>query len=168
MRQPSYVCSGFALTGAIDIAQAAAADIPAIGALWTEYWESFGLSPEMQGFAVELASLPGAYAPPSGRLLIATCAGIPAGTAAFRDIGGGSCEMKRLYVRPHFRGAGIARSLIAKLVGEARSAGYGVICCDTLPAMTEALRLYRAFDFVETAPYSSKPTPGAIYLRLGL
>jgi GNAT superfamily N-acetyltransferase len=143
-------------------------DIEAVRDLWTEYWDSIGLPPDFQGFAEERLALPGAYAPPKGRLLIALVQGKPAGTAALRPLSGPSCEAKRLYVRRRYRGRGIGRALVDRLINEARLAGYEEIYGDTLKSMKSALQLYHQIGFREVAPYSSDPTPGAIFLKLCL
>jgi putative acetyltransferase len=128
--------------------------------LWMEYWESLGLSAEFQGFRAEVASLPGVYV----RLLVVYLEGEPAGTVALRPLSENACEVKRLYVRPAFRGRGLARQLLEDIMTEARALGYTEIFCDTLPSMTSALVLYKNMGFTETSAYSDKPTPGAIFL----
>lgn len=140
----------------------------AVRELWTEYWESTGLPAEFQNFSEELRTLPGEYGPPGGRLLLLRIDGQPAGTGAFRALGAGACEAKRLYVRPAFRRRGLAGYLLAELVQGARGCGYTNLYGDTLPAMQSALALYREIGFVEAGPYTDNPTPGAIYLRLSL
>jgi carbonic anhydrase len=106
--------------------------------------------------------------PPGGRLLLARSEGTPAGTAAFRALREQSCEAKRLYVRPAYRRKGIAKALLDRLVAEAREAGYREMYADTLVDMTQALQMYRELGFSEVGPYSSTPTPNAIFLRLTL
>jgi putative acetyltransferase len=153
----------------VDIVQSASVnDILAVQELWAEYWRSLGLSLDFQGFAEELRTLPGKYAPPAGRLLLVRIEGQPAGTAAFRPLRQDACEAKRLYVLPAWRRQGVAGSLLARLTEEARLCGYRDLYGDTLTNMTPALDLYRGMGFVEVGPYSDKPTPGAIYMRLGL
>ncbi len=156
----------------VDIVDSASAsDIAAVRELWTEYWQALSLPPDFQGFAEELRTLPGKYAPPAGRLLLLRIDGQPAGTAAFRALSitpGDACEAKRLYVSPAYRRRGVAGSLLAKLIEEARLSGYRSLYADTLARMSAALDLYRGVGFVEVGPYSENPTPGAIYLRLGL
>jgi GNAT superfamily N-acetyltransferase len=147
---------------------ASSQEIEAIKHLWSEYWDSVGLPADFQGFEEERRSLPGAYAPPKGRLLLALIEGNLAGTAALRPLGGRSCEAKRLYVRPLYRRHDIGRALIARLVQEARAEGYQEMCGDTLKSMRSALRLYKQMGFSEVAPYSSSPTPDAIFLKLSL
>ena len=142
--------------------------IKAVRELWTAYWHSFGLAPGFQGFAGELDSLPGKYGPPAGRLLLARIDGQPAATVALRPLSEVACEAKRLYVHPSLRRRGLAGTLLARLIEEARACGYRSLFGDTLPTMAAALDLYREMGFVETGPYSEDPTPGAIYLRLSL
>jgi len=142
--------------------------IGAVKTLWREYWESLALPGDFQNFANELAALPGVYAPPGGRLLLASLDGAPAGTAAFRPLTEHSCEAKRLYVPPRHRGKGIGRTLLTRLITEARAAGYREMFGDTLTSMTSALQMYFEFGFSEVPPYSENPTPGAIFLKLAL
>lgn len=143
-------------------------EIAAVRGLWLEYWESLGLPPEFQGFSAEMGTLPGSYAEPRGRLLVAFQGGDLAGAGAFRRLNEQSCEAKRLYVRPLYRGLGIASALLDRLIQEARTAGYSKMYGDTLPSMESALRLYRKVGFEEVAPYSANPTTGAIFLCLTL
>ena len=111
----------------------------------------------VQGFEAELAGLPGRYAPPSGCLLLAMVGDEPAGCVAMRDLGGGTCEMKRLYVAPEHRGRGVGRLLVEAVIRRAERAGYERMVLDTLPEMAGALALYRASGFVETAPLLGLP-----------
>ena len=148
--------------------KASAADIGAVQELWSEYWRSLGLSLDFQDFGEELRALPGKYAPPAGRLLLARIDGEAAATAAFRPLRQDACEAKRLYVRPAYRRRGVAGSLLAALIEETRRAGYRDLYGDTLTTMAQALDLYRNMGFVEVGPYSDNPTPGAIYLHLSL
>jgi len=141
-------------------------DIEAVRGLWIRYWQSLELPSDFQGFSDERDSLPGVYAPPDGRLLLARIDGRPIGTAALRRLGEGTCEAKRLFVDPAYRGHGVARALLARLVEDARGAGYREMYGDTLPSMKQALRLYNQIGFVEVGPYSPKPTPDAIFLKL--
>jgi ribosomal protein S18 acetylase RimI-like enzyme len=152
--------------GAIDIRIASADEIGPVQMLWHEYWAALKLPAGFQGFVEEAASLPGVYAQPRGRLLLASIQGEPAGTAALRPVSAGSCEAKRLYVRPEYRGKGIGQALLDRLVEEARAAGYQTIYCDTLKSMSAAQRMYRQNGFCEVAAYSSDPTPDAIYFAL--
>lgn len=140
-------------------------DIAIVQSLWAEYWDSMGLSAEFQGFAEELATLPGRYSAPGGLILLAFADDRAAGTAALRALDRESCEAKRLYVRPAFRGKGLGGKLLEALLENAVGLGYRVIFADTLPSMGEAIRLYERFGFERVEPYSSSPTPGAICLR---
>jgi len=144
------------------------ADLATVRELFQEYWDSFGFTPCFQGFDREVASLPGDYAPPSGRLAIALVDGQPAGCAALRRFDDRRCEAKRLYVRPAFRGRGVGRELLRWVIEEARAAGYREIVGDTMPVMEQALAMYDRAGFERTAAYSDHPTPGAIYLRFVL
>jgi putative acetyltransferase len=152
----------------VEITVAAGQQIAVVQDLWREYWSSIGLPPDLQGFVDEVNTLPGVYGAPAGRLLLATIGGEPAGTAAFRPLDARRCEAKRLYVRPRYRGQGVGRILLDRLVEEARTGGYRAIYCDTLKSMTAALQMYKASGFSEVAPYSATPTPDAIYLGLVL
>jgi ribosomal protein S18 acetylase RimI-like enzyme len=166
-----------------------------IRGLFRQYADSLGFDLGFQGFAEELAALPGDYAPPRGRLLLALAAAGEGATAGGRSAGGGSgiasglyaagcaalrplhpqrepdtqtCEMKRLYVPPAYRGQGLGRRLAERLIAEAREAGYRRMRLDSIDFMKEALGLYRALGFREIPPYRYNPIPGAVYLELEL
>ncbi len=136
--------------------------------LFEEYWQSFGFTPCFQNFAAELATLPGDYSPPGGRLAVVFVDGQAAGCVALRRWDEERCEAKRLYVRQAFRGRGIGRALVEWVVAEARAAGYREMLGDTMPVMERALAMYEAFGFERTTPYAAGATPGAIFLRLRL
>lgn len=136
--------------------------------LIAEYAASLGIDLGFQGFEAELAGLPGAYAPPAGRLLVARVNGAAAGCVAVRALEPGLCEMKRLYVRPGYRGSGVGRLLAETAVAEARSAGHRAMRLDTLDTMAPARRLYRELGFVPIPPYRHNPLPGAEFLELNL
>jgi ribosomal protein S18 acetylase RimI-like enzyme len=147
------------------IAEAASpADLDTVRALLREYHALIGVDLCFQGFEAELRELPGAYAPPGGRLLIAVQDGTPAGCVALRPQGDARCELKRLFVRPGNRGLGIGRALTDRIVDEARAIGYDQIVLDTLPSMTAAQQLYEALGFKEIAPYCVNPIAGTRYL----
>jgi len=136
--------------------------------LFEEYWKSFGFTPCFQNFSEEAAALPGYYTPPDGRLALAIEGGMPAGCIALRRVDTARCEAKRLYVRPEFRGSGTGLALLQWVINEARAAGYTELLGDTMPVMQRALATYDRLGFERTAPYTTDPTPGAIYLRLKL
>lgn len=134
--------------------------------LFLEYADSLGIDLCFQGFETELQGLPGEYAPPAGRLILAFHKNLPAGCVALRRIDEQVCEMKRLYVRPGVRGLNLGRQLAERVIGEARRIGYRSMRLDTLPSMTEAIALYRNLGFRETEAYRFNPISGAIYMEL--
>lgn len=145
------------------------ADIETVRALFVEYGESLDFSLCFQDFDEELTALPGKYAPPGGRLLLAEIGGDPAGVAGLRPAEMDSaCEMKRLYLRPAFRGLGLGRRLAETVIAAAREAAYGKMVLDTVETMAEAGALYRDLGFVEIPPYYDNPIPGVRYYALDL
>jgi GNAT superfamily N-acetyltransferase len=143
-------------------------DLEVVRALFAEYAGSLGVDLAFQGFESELAELPGKYQPPSGRLLLAWKGERAVGSIALRPLDASSCEMKRLYVRPEARGEQLGRRLAERICQEAREAGYGRICLDTLPMMVSAQSLYESLGFVPIAPYVFNPIPGTKFLALDL
>ena len=139
-------------------------DLAEVRALFGEYVQSLGVDLSFQGFDRELASLPGDYAPPSGRLLLARVEGRVAGCVALRALEPGVCEMKRLYARPEFRGQGVGRFLARAVIEAAREAGYQRMRLDTLPSMTQAFQLYESLGFRPIKPYRFNPIEGTRFL----
>lgn len=132
-------------------------------AAWLEYNLCF------QNFEKELAGLPGDYVPPDGHLLLAVDGDQVAGCVALRKIGDGIGEMKRLYVRPDFRGQGLGRTLTEATIEAAREIGYQQLRLDTLPGkMDQAIKMYRALGFQDIEPYYDNPYSEAAYMELVL
>jgi putative acetyltransferase len=144
------------------------AQITKVRELFVEYQRALGVDLCFQAFDQELASLPGRYARPTGRLLLANDGESVLGVVGLRALKGADCEMKRLYVRPAGRGLGVGRLLTTTLINEARFAGYRRMLLDTLPGMTEAQRMYRSMGFTEVAPYCDNPIAGTLYMALDL
>jgi GNAT superfamily N-acetyltransferase len=137
--------------------------------LFLEYAQSLGFSLCFQNFDKELAELPGDYAPPEGRLLLAECEGQLAACVALHKLDSAICEMKRLYLRPQFRGKGLGHIVAERIIAEARQIGYRTMRLDTVePVMKDAVALYRKFGFKEIAPYRANPMAGTIYMELEL
>jgi putative acetyltransferase len=137
--------------------------------LFVEYAKSLNFNLCFQSFAEELAELPGDYAPPDGRLLLLEDGRKLAGCVALHRLDADTCEMKRLYLRPEFRGKGLGGALAKAIVGEARQVGYQRMRLDTVePVMKDAAALYRKMGFKEIAPYRRNPIEGAVYMELEL
>jgi GNAT superfamily N-acetyltransferase len=136
--------------------------------LFEEYAAWLGVDLSYQGFAAELAGLPGAYAAPRGRLLLAFVGSDVSGCVALRPIGDEVCEMKRLFVRSGFRGQGIGKLLGERIVQEARDIGYRTMRLDTLPSMHAGIRLYEGLGFVRCAAYYETPLAETVFMELKL
>jgi putative acetyltransferase len=158
-----------ALSRAFDLRQASSpAEVAIARTLFEEYQKGLGISLCFQNFDAELAGLPGAYAAPEGRLLLAFADAEPAGCVALRKLEDGICEMKRLWVRPAFRGTRLGRRLAEAVLAEARAAGYRAVRLDTLPSMREAQALYVLLGFVDIPPYNDHPIEGTRFMELAL
>ena len=145
------------------------AQIAQIRELFLEYASSLGFSLCFQNFDQELRTLPGDYAQPEGRLLLAEYEGQLAGCVALHKLESDICEMKRLYLRPQFRGNGLGRALAEYLIAEARQMGYSRMRLDTVePVMKDAVAMYRKLGFREISPYRKNPIAGALYMELAL
>lgn len=152
--------SELALRGASSVQE-----IETARALFLEYEKGLGISLCFQNFAEEVASLPGPYAPPEGRFLLAFVEGRLTGCVALRKIDEGIGEMKRLYVRPEFRGHGLGRKLTESLLAEAKAIGYRAVRLDTLASMTEAQALYVSMGFTDIAAYNDHPVAGTRFME---
>lgn len=136
--------------------------------LFLEYTTSLGFSLYFQDFDKELAELPGEYAAPTGLLILAMDETNAVGCVVLRKLDNGICEMKRLYVKPSSRGEGVGRKLVKAIIEEAEKIGYKYMRLDTVPAMKEAIALYRSMGFYEVEPYRENPIEGALYMELSL
>jgi ribosomal protein S18 acetylase RimI-like enzyme len=143
-------------------------EVEQVKALVLEYVEALGLDLGFQDFERELREFPGEYAPPEGRLLLATSEEQPAGCVGLRQLEPGLCEMKRLYVRPQYRGKGLGAQLLRAVIAEARALGYAAMRLDTLPSMQAAIGMYRELGFQPIAPYYWNPVEGALFFELKL
>lgn len=153
----------------LTIEQAATpADVEIVRQMMLEYQTALGISLCFQGFDAEVLGLPGSYAPPRGRLLLARLRGVAVGCVALHELGWPRAEMKRLFVRPSARGLGVGRALVSEVIDQATAIGYTEIVLDTLPSMVEAQKLYEQFGFGDIAPYRENPIEGARYLSKAL
>ena len=144
-------------------------DIRETRKLFDEYVDGLGVSLCFQNYDKEVAGLPGEYTPPDGRLLLASQDGQIAGCIALRKLEDGVCEMKRLFVRPEYRGDGLGRILAEKIIGEAREMGYERMRLDTLPGkMDRAIAMYRRLGFTDIERYYDNPYEDALFMELDL
>ena len=139
-----------------------------IRVLFTEYVDSLGFQLDFQDYEKEFDELPGEYAPPDGRLILALEGHTAVGCIALRKLDRKICEMKRMYVRPEYRGKGIGKKLAEIIIGEARRIGYMTMRLDTIATMKEAIALYRSLGFRDTHPYRYNPVKGATFMELNL
>ena len=139
-----------------------------VRALFNAYRDSLNTDLCFQQFDAELAGLPGDYAPPTGCLLVSMVDEEPAGCVALRQLDGGICEMKRLFVLPAFRGMRLGQALLDAVLKRACELGYERMRLDTLPSMQRAIEMYTRRGFVDIAPYRPNPIPGARYFELTL
>ena len=151
---------------AVEIAPAGAEDLQTVRQLFREYEAYLPFDLSFQNFEGELAGLPGRYAAPSGQILLARCGEATVGCVALRPIGAGTCEMKRLYVKPPHQRRGIGRALAEAIIDEARRIGYKRMLLDTV--LEPAKGLYRSLGFRETAPYQYVPLEGVVFMELEL
>jgi ribosomal protein S18 acetylase RimI-like enzyme len=172
-KQESQVRSALSAYSAVNDVEVRQAESPeeiaTIRELFLEYARSLSFDLCFQSFDKELAGLPGDYAPPEGRLLLAASGEAAAGCVALHPLSPEICEMKRLYVRPQFRGKGLGKFLAERIISEARAIGYKQLRLDTVePVMREAVDMYRKLGFREIAPYRPNPIEGALYMELKL
>ena len=139
-----------------------------VAELFREYVASLDRDIGFQGFEKEFANLPGKYAPPRGAAFLARVESVPAAVAALRPIDASICEMKRLYVRPQFRGRRIGEILAQRVIGEAAALGYTRLVLDTLESMHAARQLYAGLGFRTMSAYYDNPLPGTTYMAIDL
>lgn len=143
-------------------------DLERVVTIFREYISSPSVSLDFQDYETEFASLPGKYANPEGRLLLAWKDGAVVGCAALRKVDGSMCEMKRVYIRSTARGEGLGRRLIESILAEARDAGYSRICLDVLPEFVAAQNIYESLGFRPAPPVTFNPVPDTKFLGLDL
>lgn len=147
---------------------ASAADLEVVRSLFREYQRAIGVDLGFQAFESELRGLPGAYARPRGRLFLAFEDDGLAGCGALRPLAADVAELKRMWVRPAFRGRGLGRRIAEALLAAAREEGYRAARLDTLETLREAVALYRSLGFREIPAYYANPLPGVVYMELAL
>lgn len=145
-------------------------DLRSTAELFDAYAKSLPVDLDYQDFGLELASLPGKYAPPHGELLLAKQTdGEALGCVGLRPLpAAGCCEMKRLYLAPDARGTGLGRALAEAIIEKAREIGYRELRLDTLATMTSAIGLYQGMGFAKIEPYYAPTPPGTIFMALHL
>ena len=143
-------------------------DLQAVQSIFREYIASASVSLEFQDYEAEFSSLPGKYAPPEGQLLLAWQHERVVGCAALRKVDFSTCEMKRVYIRPDGRGAGLGRQLVLRILEAARSAGYSRTCLDVLPEFKAATHIYESVGFTPSPPVTFNPVSGTQFLGLDL
>lgn len=143
-------------------------EVAKVKQLFQEYTEFLGIDLQFQNYDEEFKTLPGEYDLPRGRLYIAEYDGRLAGCIAMHPYGESVCEMKRLYVRPEFRGKGIASALIKKIISDAGDLHCKALILDTMPFLKSSIALYRRLGFYEIEPYRYNPMEGALYFRLDI
>ena len=156
------------MSDAILVAVETADQLAQVRELFLEYGQSLSFHICFDDFQRELATLPGDYAPPDGRLFLARCDGQPAGCVALRKLADDAGELKRLYVRPAFRGRGLGRALALRVIEEAREIGYARLQLDTLPSMTAARALYASLGFRSPQPAPCCQCESSIVMELRL
>jgi GNAT superfamily N-acetyltransferase len=142
------------------------ADLDVVRSLFADYQTELGIDLCFQGFAEELRDLPGPYREPEGRLFLYRVDGENAGVGALKPLSDGSVELKRIYLRPDFRGKGLGKRITEHLLTTARDLGYSLAKLDTLARLKPAVQLYRRLGFVETTPYNENPEPDILYFEL--
>jgi len=143
-------------------------DLLAVRSLFQEYADSLDFELDFQDFREEMETLPGKYAPPLGSIFLARENGETVGCVAVRPLGEDICEMKRLYVKPAYRGKRLGRELALAIIEEAKRLGYKAMRLDTVVAMKEASALYRTLGFQTIDAYCYNPLPDAMYFELKL
>jgi len=143
-------------------------DLAEVIAIFREYVASPTVDLGFQDFETEFAALPGKYAEPDGRILLAWRGASVVGCAALRRVDHGTCELKRVYVRPAARGNNLGRQLVETMIHEARQAGYAKMCLDVLPEFQAARQLYQSLGFLPGEAVSFNPVPGTQFLALAL
>ncbi|WP_174274760.1 GNAT family N-acetyltransferase [Sphingomonas bacterium] len=143
-------------------------DTASVLSIWREFIANSPVNLDYQGYDADFANLPGKYAAPNGRVLLADRDGEIEGCIALREVSIAICEMKRLYVRPHARGSDVGHKLVERLIAEARGVGYHEMRLDVQKKSVSARKLYAAFGFVPAEPISFNPVPGASFLGLHL